>query len=216
MWGLKWNNCYPAFHAQKWTMYPPSYRKSRDDVGQLVAPSNQHHPVCKTTSKIILERPNTKTSTITPLRGTRPRFSCGNFFLIKMVCLRNPAPVRHDHKSTIQSPKKGGKNTFTTLNSFHLRGTRYKLINFVTGDDNGWVYEVMYVGVDEMKYFEVIVILSSWVVVVVFTLNRSFYPTTSAVPPVSFLILHPREIQIMWSQTLRDRKTKRSRLKVGK
>lgn len=142
-------------------MYPPSYRKSRDDVGQLVAPSNQHHPVCKTTSKIILERPNTKTSTITPLRGTRPRFSCGNFFLIKMVCLRNPAPVRHDHKSTIQSPKKGGKNTFTTLNSFHLRGTRYKLINFVTGDDNGWVYEVMYVGVDEMKYFEVIVILSS-------------------------------------------------------
>ena len=36
---------------------------------------------------------------------------------------------------------------------------------------------------------------------VVFTLNRSFYPTTSAVPPVSFLILHPREIQIMWSQT---------------
>ena len=36
---------------------------------------------------------------------------------------------------------------------------------------------------------------------VVFTLNRSFYPTTSsAVPPVSFLILHPREAQIMWSQ----------------
>ena len=33
------------------------------------------------------------------------------------------------------------------------------------------------------------------------TLNRSFYPTTSAVPPVSFLILHPREIQIMWSKT---------------
>ena len=31
------------------------------------------------------------------------------------------------------------------------------------------------------------------VVVVVFTLNRSFYPTTSAVPP-AFLILHPREI----------------------
>ena len=27
---------------------------------------------------------------------------------------------------------------------------------------------------------------------VVFTLNRSFYPT-SAVPPVSFLILHPRD-----------------------
>ena len=43
------------------------------------------------------------------------------------------------------------------------------------------------------------------VVVVVFTLNRSFYPTTSAVPPVSFLILHPREMQIMWSQTVRQK-----------
>ena len=31
------------------------------------------------------------------------------------------------------------------------------------------------------------------VVVVVFTLNRSLYPTASAVPPVSFLILHPRD-----------------------
>ena len=46
------------------------------------------------------------------------------------------------------------------------------------------------------------------VVVVVFTLNRSFYPTTSAAPPVSVLILHPREVQIMWSQTVRQRKTK--------
>ena len=46
-------------------------------------------------------------------------------------------------------------------------------------------------------------------VVVVFTLNRSFYPRTSPVPPVSLLILHPREIQIMWSQTERQRKTKR-------
>ena len=55
------------------------------------------------------------------------------------------------------------------------------------------------------------------VVVVVFTLNRSFYPTTSAVPPVSFLILHPREMQIMWSQTVRQRKTKnRGKIKVGK
>ena len=31
------------------------------------------------------------------------------------------------------------------------------------------------------------------VVVVVFTLHRSFYPTTSAVHPVSFLILHRRD-----------------------
>ena len=37
-------------------------------------------------------------------------------------------------------------------------------------------------------------------VVVVLTLNRSFYSTTSAVPPVSFLI-HPREIQILLSHT---------------
>ena len=28
---------------------------------------------------------------------------------------------------------------------------------------------------------------------VVLTSNRSFYPTTSAVPPVSFLIIHPRD-----------------------
>ena len=42
---------------------------------------------------------------------------------------------------------------------------------------------------------------------VVFTLNRSFYPTTS-VHPASVLILHPREIQIMWSQTVRQRKNK--------
>ena len=54
------------------------------------------------------------------------------------------------------------------------------------------------------------------VVVVVFTLNRSFYPTTSPVPPVPFLILHPRELQILWSQTVRQRKTKRWRIKVGK
>ena len=46
---------------------------------------------------------------------------------------------------------------------------------------------------------------------------RSFYPMTSAVPPVSFLILHRREIQILWSQTVRQRKTKpRYRIKVGK
>ena len=35
---------------------------------------------------------------------------------------------------------------------------------------------------------------------------RSFSPTTSAVPPVSFLIPHRREIQILWSQTVRQRK----------
>ena len=47
------------------------------------------------------------------------------------------------------------------------------------------------------------------VVVVVFTLNRSFYPTIRAVPPVSFLTLHPKEIQSIWSRTVRQRKTKR-------
>ena len=37
--------------------------------------------------------------------------------------------------------------------------------------------------------------------VVVFKFNRSFYPTASAVPPVSFLILHPGEIRILWSDS---------------
>ena len=47
-------------------------------------------------------------------------------------------------------------------------------------------------------------------VVLVLTLNRSFYPTTSAaVRPVSALILHPRELQIMWPQTVRQGKTKK-------
>ena len=36
-------------------------------------------------------------------------------------------------------------------------------------------------------------------VCVVFALNRSFFSTTS-VHPVSALILHPREIQALWSQ----------------
>ena len=52
--------------------------------------------------------------------------------------------------------------------------------------------------------------------VVVFSFNRSFYPTTSAVPPVSFLIIHPREIKTLWSQTVRQRKSKRKRFKVRK
>ena len=41
-------------------------------------------------------------------------------------------------------------------------------------------------------------------VCVVFTLNRSFYSTTS-VHPVSVLTFHPREIQILWSQTETDK-----------
>ena len=64
--------------------------------------------------------------------------------------------------------------------------------------------------------FERLLQLWSWsvvvvvvVVVVVFTLNRSFYPATSAVLPVSLLILHPWEIQFLWSQAVRQRKTKR-------
>ena len=36
---------------------------------------------------------------------------------------------------------------------------------------------------------------------VVFALNRSFYPTTSAVPRECFLILYPREIQMLWSDS---------------
>ena len=45
------------------------------------------------------------------------------------------------------------------------------------------------------------------VVIVVFTWNRFFYPATSAVPSVSFLILDPGEIQILWSDS--ERRTKR-------
>ena len=44
------------------------------------------------------------------------------------------------------------------------------------------------------------------VVVVVFTLNRSFYLTTSAVHPVSVLILHPTEIQVLWSHAVKTEK----------
>ena len=43
--------------------------------------------------------------------------------------------------------------------------------------------------------------------VVVFTLNRPFYPASS-VHPVSVLIPYPRETLILWSQTVRQRKTK--------
>ena len=46
---------------------------------------------------------------------------------------------------------------------------------------------------------------------VVFTLNRSFYSTTS-VHTVSVLILHPREVQIMWSQTETREKPKQPQL----
>ena len=51
-------------------------------------------------------------------------------------------------------------------------------------------------------------------VCVAFTLNRSFYPTTS-VHPVSELI-HPRAIKIMWSQTLETEKTKITEINQGK
>ena len=44
--------------------------------------------------------------------------------------------------------------------------------------------------------------IAAVVVVVAFTYYRSSYPTTSAVHPVSVLILHPREMQILWSQTV--------------
>ena len=51
-------------------------------------------------------------------------------------------------------------------------------------------------------------------VVCVVTFNRSFYPTTS-VHPVSVLI-HPREIQTLWSPTVRQRKTKTTAINQGK
>ena len=46
------------------------------------------------------------------------------------------------------------------------------------------------------------------VVVIVLTIIHSFYPTTSAVNPMPVLILHPREVQNMWSQTVRNRNQK--------
>ena len=64
-----------------------------------------------------------------------------------------------------------------------MRQLHYTIIVSIMDDDN-WMADVN----------------SALVAVVVFTLNRSFYPTTLAVPPVSFLILRPREIQILWSQ----------------
>ena len=44
------------------------------------------------------------------------------------------------------------------------------------------------------------------VAVVVFIFNRPFYPASS-LHPVSVLIPYPREILIMWSQAVRQRKT---------
>ena len=46
-------------------------------------------------------------------------------------------------------------------------------------------------------YVVVVVVVVVAADVVVFALNRPFYPTTSAVTPVSFLILHPREMRIL-------------------
>ena len=64
-------------------------------------------------------------------------------------------------------------------------------------------------GLPDLPRASALFVTTDGIVVVVFTLYRSFYPTTSAIPTVSFLILHPREIQILWSQTLRKKKTKR-------
>ena len=54
------------------------------------------------------------------------------------------------------------------------------------------------------------------IVVVVFTLNRYFYPTTSAVPPVSFLILHHREINYVVTDSETEKNQTSLRIKVGK
>ena len=52
----------------------------------------------------------------------------------------------------------------------------------------------------------VVVVVVVVVAVVVFILNRPYYPTSS-VHPVSVQILSPREILILSSQTVRQRKT---------
>ena len=55
------------------------------------------------------------------------------------------------------------------------------------------------------------------VVVAVFTINRSFYPTTSAPHPVSVLILYPREIKKNCDHRLRQKKKhSRDSIKAGK
>ena len=47
------------------------------------------------------------------------------------------------------------------------------------------------------------------IVVVVFTLNRCFYPTTSSAHPDPVLIvIHPREILILWSHTTAVKQSK--------
>ena len=55
------------------------------------------------------------------------------------------------------------------------------------------------------------------------TSDRSFYPRTSSVHPVSVLILHPRETPIMWSRTVvadcekkKKKKKKNARKNQGK
>ena len=45
---------------------------------------------------------------------------------------------------------------------------------------------------------------------VVFTSNRPFYP--ASVHPVSVLIPYPRELLILWSQTVRQRMTKKHKI----
>ena len=56
------------------------------------------------------------------------------------------------------------------------------------------------------------------VVVAVFTLNRSFYPTSAAVPPVSLPdSSHERyQVQILWSQDSETEKNQTLKDKVGK
>ena len=52
-------------------------------------------------------------------------------------------------------------------------------------------------------------------VVVALTLKRSFYPTTLAVPPVSFLILHPRDTNYVVTD-IETTKKQTSLIKEGK
>ena len=51
---------------------------------------------------------------------------------------------------------------------------------------------------------------------VVFTLNCHFYPTTSVHPVPVLILIHPREIQVMWSLTVRQRNPKTTVINQGK
>ena len=97
--------------------------------------------------------------------------------------------------------------------------TKRSSLTGTTGSTNTYIEQTGIHNTCLLGVYRGIISIGPWIVVVivvvVFTLNRSFYPTTLAVPPVSVLFPHPREIHILWSDSEAE-KTKRSRFNVGK